>query len=200
MLLVGILYGSLHIDSVQTFFAKRLTTYLSKELNTKVYIDRVSFRFIKSIDLKGFYVEDQHGDTLIYSDQLSISISDISTKDRSLIINKLILEKAQFNLVKYKGESFNNLHFISEYFSSNDTSASGKPWNINVSNLVLRDVTKLQKLISDSAYNFVIFAPKKLSDHVYYEVYLSKEAHTLDFKTMAIVPSGDNANPSPPKL
>ncbi|MEO7266351.1 MAG: hypothetical protein ABIW38_15650 [Ferruginibacter sp.] len=67
-------------------------------------------------------------------------------------------------------------------------------------NLVLLDVNKLQKLIQDSAYNFVIFAPKKLSSHVYYKVYLSKEAHTLDYKTMAIVPSGDDANPSPPKL
>ncbi|MEO6404805.1 MAG: hypothetical protein ABIY51_14305, partial [Ferruginibacter sp.] len=66
-------------------------------------------------------------------------------------------------------------------------------------NLVLNDVNKIQKLITDNGYSYVIFAPQYYNNHVSYKIFLSMEAHLLEPKTMAIVPTGDDANPSPPK-
>ena len=90
MLVLGGLFGAIHLDTVQTFLAKRLTSYFSAELKTHVHIDGVSIRFMKSVVLEGFYVEDQHGDTLIYSDELKISINDISTKNKSLHLKRYL--------------------------------------------------------------------------------------------------------------
>jgi hypothetical protein len=67
-------------------------------------------------------------------------------------------------------------------------------------NLSLDKVNQLQKLILDSAASYVVFAPKKLGNHVYYKVYVTKESPVaLAARTAALIASGDDANPSPPK-
>ena len=151
MLIIGLLFGAIHLDSVQTFLAKRLTSYFSKELKTHVHINGVSIRFVKSIVLEGFYVEDQQGDTLVYTDELKIAIDDLSTKDHLLDIGKLTLSKGQFNLIHHKGEKHDNLHFITEYFSSTDTSSQGKSWTIKLKNVELKDVGFRNDVEDDSS-------------------------------------------------
>ena len=84
MLITGLLFGAIHLDMVQTFVAKRLTSYLSNQLKTTVHINHVSIHFVKSVVLEGFYVEDQHGDTLMYVDELKIAINELSTKNKFL--------------------------------------------------------------------------------------------------------------------
>ena len=158
MLLFGLLFCAVQIDAVQTFLARRLTAYLSNELNTTVNIQGVSIRFVKSIVLKGFYVQDLHGDTLVYTDELVVSINDLSTKNHTMVIGKLTLNRGQFNLIHYKGEEYDNLHFITEYFSSSDTSTSSSPWQIKVNDIVLKDVGfKLDEENDTAAYSGVNF-------------------------------------------
>jgi hypothetical protein len=152
VLLIGILFGAVHLDSVQTFLARRLTAYLSSELNTTVNVEKVSIKFIKSVVLKGFYVQDLHGDTLLYSDELNVSINDISTKDHKLEIGKLTLLNGDFNLKQYKGEKHDNLNFISEYFSSDDTSTASAPWKIKVVDVVLNNVHFTHEIKDDTAF------------------------------------------------
>jgi hypothetical protein len=66
-------------------------------------------------------------------------------------------------------------------------------------NLVLKNVNQLINKINNNQATHVIFAPKKLGDHVYYDIFLSKEPHLLSPKPFALIPTGDVANPSPPK-
>lgn len=126
---------------VQTFVAKRLTSYLSNQLKTTVHINHVSIHFVKSVVLEGFYVEDQHGDTLMYVDELKIAINELSTKNKLLLIGKLTVTNGQFNLIRYHGDDHDNVHFISEYFSSADTSSQSKAWDVKVNNLILKDIS-----------------------------------------------------------
>jgi hypothetical protein len=140
VLLVGLLFVSIQFESVQTFFAKRLTAYLSDELNTKVSIDRVSIRLIKSVVLKGLYIEDLHGDTLLYAGDLDVSIKDITTKKKFLEISKLTLSDAKFHLRHYSGDKHDNLYFLTDYFSSGDTTKSGTPWVVKLNDVALRNM------------------------------------------------------------
>jgi hypothetical protein len=139
LFLVGSLLVAIQIDAVQTFVSKRLAAYLSGQLHTRVAIEGVSIRFVKSIVLRGFYVEDLHGDTLIYTGELTASIDNISTAFRELEVSRIVLKKGQFNLVHYRGEEHDNLHFITEYFSSADTTPAGPAWKVKVNDLSLRD-------------------------------------------------------------
>jgi hypothetical protein len=152
VLAIGLFFIALTLESVQTYIAKRLTNYISEELKTTVRIERVNIRFLKSIILEELYVEDLHGDTLIYTSELKVWINDISTKNRKLEIGKLTLHKGNFKSIHYRGEEHNNLHFLTAYFSSNDTTtSSGKPWDIRLSGISLREFSYTYKLENDTA-------------------------------------------------
>jgi hypothetical protein len=137
-MLIVLLFVVVQFDSVQTFFAKRLTAYLSTELNAKINIDKVSIRFVKSVVLKGLYIEDQHGDTLLYAADFDVDINDISTKKHFLELNTITLSSAKFHLHHYKGDEHDNLHFLTSYFASSDTSTKGAPWLVKVKNVKLQ--------------------------------------------------------------
>ncbi len=126
----------LRADRVQTFFARRVAAYLSSELNTEVSIQGLSFRLIKNVRLNGVLIKDLHNDTLVYAKEIDVNISAFSTQKHLLKISKLTFNTAVFNLNKYKGEEHDNLHFLTEYFSSNDTTSSA-PWKVSVKNLSL---------------------------------------------------------------
>ncbi|MCX6290980.1 MAG: translocation/assembly module TamB domain-containing protein [Bacteroidetes bacterium] len=141
LLLIGTMFILLQAESVQTWLAQRAAAYLSDQLKTKVTIGSVSIQFVEKVSLKYLYIEDLHHNTLLYAEDLTINISDLSIKNHKLDISKTKLSHAKFSLMKYKGEAHDNLHFISEYFASKDTTASGKPWKINISDVRLDDVT-----------------------------------------------------------
>lgn len=122
----------------QTWLAQRLTSYLSDELNARISIEKVSIRFVSSVVLKGVFVEDQRRDTLLYADEISVSLNDLSTKNKTLGVNKATLRSGYFRLVQYKGELHDNMHFLLDYFSAGDTADTmAVPWKITLDKLSL---------------------------------------------------------------
>lgn len=155
----------MHLESVQTFLARRLTGYLSGQLNTEVTVRRVSIRFVKSVVLEGLFIRDLHGDTLLYADELTASVDDISTADHKLDIGRITLSNGRFNLHHYKGDEHDNLHFITEYFSSTDTTSSSSPWKVKVSDLSLKNLRFSHNEDSDTAsYTGVNFSHLDVSN------------------------------------
>lgn len=66
-------------------------------------------------------------------------------------------------------------------------------------NLVLDDIKKIKKLIKKNSANYVLFAPKKIDDHISYEIFLSKEDPKNLAPLFGRIPTNMDANPSPPK-
>ncbi len=140
LLIVGLAFLVAMAPPVQTWLAHRVSDYLSKELKTNVYVDKVRINFFKSLTLKGLLIEDLHLDTLLYAGELSLNLNDISTKNHILDIHEISLTDGGFYLREYHGEVNNNLDFILEYFSSgssNDTTA--RDYKITVENLKLQN-------------------------------------------------------------
>ncbi|MBP6401750.1 MAG: hypothetical protein KA492_04410, partial [Bacteroidia bacterium] len=106
------MFLALQFDSSQTWIARRLASYLSGELHTKITIDRVSIQFVQSVNLEGVYIEDQQQDTLLYAKKISLTFKDLSTEKRILAIDKLSLDNTFFRLVHYKGKEHDNLYFL----------------------------------------------------------------------------------------
>jgi uncharacterized membrane protein len=92
----------LQVDVVQTWLGRAATAYLSSELDTEISIERVSFRLVKSVVLKGVLIKDLHGDTLVHTSEINVSISKFSTKDHNLTVSNLLLSTGTFNLNRYK--------------------------------------------------------------------------------------------------
>lgn len=143
------------ISAVQTYLSQKAASYLSKKLNTEVKVGAVGITYsLDGIDgiLKNVSVNDLHKNTLISIKKITFNIKKISVKKNIVDINKLKLNNAVINLKKYKNEKSFNFQFLTDYFSSQDTSTTNKKWKITLktlnivnSNLVYKDQNKLLK-------------------------------------------------------
>ena len=140
ILIVGLAFLAATAPPVQTWLAHRVSAYLSKELHTKVYVDKVRLKFFTSMQLKGLYIADLHKDTLLYAGELTVNLNDISTKNHILDIHELKLADGGFFLKEYKGEDGSNLDFLLDYFTVADTAdTSSSRLKITVENLRLEN-------------------------------------------------------------
>lgn len=139
MFLLLSVFCILQVDTVQTWLGRVATAYLSSELDAEISVERISFRLVKSVVLKGVLIKDQHNDTLVYSKEINVSISKFSTKSHHITVNNLLVSNGDFNLNRYKGEQHDNLFFLTNYFSSTDTT-KGTPWNLVVKNVELENL------------------------------------------------------------
>ncbi|OOQ57432.1 translocation/assembly module TamB domain-containing protein [Mucilaginibacter pedocola] len=132
---------------VQTWAAKKATTYLSKELNTKVDIKSLYIVPFKSVVLEGLYVLDKQQDTLLSTPKLAVELSGFSLfssiKKRVIDFKSIQLDNGNVYLKKQK-DSTSNLKFIIDYFNSGgDTTkkdtAKGRPWKLNFEKIALNN-------------------------------------------------------------
>ena len=58
----------------QSIIVEKATSYVSDKTNTKVEVDRLFITFSGNVFLDGLYLEDQKGDTLVYSKNLEVDV------------------------------------------------------------------------------------------------------------------------------
>jgi hypothetical protein len=95
---------------------KKVAGDLSKELNTKVTIKKVDFRFFDKILLKELMVEDRQKDTLLYAATASANITDWFFIKDKVTLYKIGLENTVVNM--QRTDSVWNYQFLVDYFSS----------------------------------------------------------------------------------
>ena len=84
---------------VQTKVSQFLAEQLSEQLQADISLSSVNYTFFKRVQIRDLYIEDLHGDTLIYSELTKIRIKNIGSDRRGLEIRKIALENAWLNLV-----------------------------------------------------------------------------------------------------
>ncbi|MEO8088364.1 MAG: hypothetical protein ABI763_16205, partial [Bacteroidota bacterium] len=151
ILIVGLIFVAANVPSVQTWLAHRVSDYLSRELKTTVYVEKVKLKLFTSMELQGLFIADLHQDTLLYAEALTMNLNDISTKNKILDIHELKLQDGGFYLREYHGEDVFNLDFILNYFSSSNTSdTSSSSYKITVENLRLENVRFKYEVADDT--------------------------------------------------
>ncbi len=118
------------ISPVQTFLAQKATNYLSKELKTKVKIDKVDIVFFDQVALDGFLILDLEKDTLLAAETVFATLDDYSLSDLNFTVGKVRLNKG-YGHIKRNKEGKSNLQFIVDYFKS-DKPPSGKQLKLAV--------------------------------------------------------------------
>ncbi len=66
------------LPTVQNYLIDRATSYISKQLDTRVEIDRIRLGALGSLRVQGLYVEDYQQDTLLYVDNLKVFLSGLN--------------------------------------------------------------------------------------------------------------------------
>ena len=124
LLLLFILYGILHLSSVQTWLVKKIASNLSEKLNTKVTIKKVDVRFFNKVLLEGVMVQDRKKDTLLYAGVLRANVNDWFFFKDKIALENIGLDDAIVNMKRT--DSVWNYQFLVDYFASpNKTKKTG---------------------------------------------------------------------------
>lgn len=120
---------AIRTSPVQTYLAEKATDYLSKELNTKVHIDKVDIIFLDRVALQNVLILDQENDTLLFSKNIIATISDLNLKTKKYALNKVEIENA-YSHVKRDTTGLFNYKFIQNYFKREKRKESVKLFSI----------------------------------------------------------------------
>ncbi len=116
----------LSIPSIQTKLGNKATSYLQKEFNVAINVNKVDLSFLGKVQLKNVYIKDHHNDTLIFAKKLTTSILSF----RKMLNNKMefgTISLSDFKLFikTYKGEQDDALTIFVDKFD--DGKSTGKP-------------------------------------------------------------------------
>jgi hypothetical protein len=145
LVLFLLVYVPIQFPTVQTWIVQKVTTNLSKTLDTKVEIGSVNIKFFKTISLQNIYIEDQQNDTLIYAQELDASIGLFSIFESKIYLNQITLGQATVHVNRSSNDSLFNFNFLLNAFSTNesqvekDTTASNS-WEFEIGNVLLQEV------------------------------------------------------------
>lgn len=103
---------------MQNWATQHAAKFLSKELQVNIEIKSLYFKPFTSLNLKGLYIEDQEGDTLIYTENLDANLVLSQLLKNQVSIEKIQIQEGVVNL-KTLEDSTNNLQFLIDYFSPN---------------------------------------------------------------------------------
>ncbi|MDX8339682.1 translocation/assembly module TamB domain-containing protein [Draconibacterium sp. IB214405] len=92
---------------IQTQITRKIANKLSKDLQTNISIGKVDIGFFNRVKLEDVLIEDQAGDTLIYSEHISTRIDTLKFKNKQIVLRDLSFGNNSINLSKDSTELFN---------------------------------------------------------------------------------------------
>ncbi len=137
------LFFLLQTYGFQTWIAQRVAGWLSDETKAKVEIRSVSVDFFNKLVLQDVFIQDLHGDTLLFARKITVNINEFSSEDKVLDLKDASLEYAHIGLANYKSDSAMNFQFLVDAFASTDTTTNPdtSSWKISYGDLALKHVS-----------------------------------------------------------
>lgn len=130
----------INLVPVQNFVAQQTVKYLTRKLDTRIELDRVALKLPNRAQLKGFFVADQQGDTLLYARAAEFRIGWSLFKNR-WIVNHLKLEGGTVYLNRTENGPAWNLQFIIDAFSPQQPrERKAEPVDFRVNRVVLENM------------------------------------------------------------
>lgn len=124
--------------SFQTFVAKKASSYLSKELNTKIEIGRLEIIFPNKISLKDILILDLKKDSILQVKEISLIIGKVNLPKNRFIIAKTELNSGSIGISRDKQNGNYNYEFIADYFST-DSKSKTKPATLIFNEISMND-------------------------------------------------------------
>ena len=136
---MALLYGLLQLSGVQTWLVKKIAGNLSEQLETRVTLKKVDFRFFDKLLLKDLMVEDRKKDTLLFAGTASANITDWFFLKDTITLNNVGLEDAIINM--NRTDSVWNYKFLLDYFATPKSNKKKKnAFQIDVREVHLKNV------------------------------------------------------------
>lgn len=141
--LVAVIVLLINVTGVQNWMAQRAVTWLANKLHTKVSVKHVRIDFANHLLLQGLYIEDKHGDTLLYAGEAELKASDwFYLKKEKPVITYLGLHHAYGHLIRTAQNDEWNYQFVIDAFNTGkkDKTKSKNELELDLKHLDLQDV------------------------------------------------------------
>jgi hypothetical protein len=146
LFLLVALYIFIQTPFGQNWIVKQVTKRLSRDLQTKVKIDHVSFSLFNKMHLEGVLLEDRQGDTLLYARDMKVRITDWFFFKKEADLKYIGLEDA---IIKFqRTDSTWRQQFIFDYFASSPSDSTKKKKagiKFNLQKAEFKNVTFIKK-------------------------------------------------------
>ncbi|WP_240673156.1 translocation/assembly module TamB domain-containing protein [Aequorivita ciconiae] len=124
----------------QNIIVQRAVKYVSGKTHTRVEIDKLFITFDGNVMLKGLFLEDKKGDTLIYSKSLEADIPLLPLiRGNSFGIDNLYWEGLRANVIRKDSIDGYNFQFLIDAFVTPDTTTVAVDTTSSTMNLILGD-------------------------------------------------------------
>jgi hypothetical protein len=127
---------AIRTSQFQTYLGKKATAYLSRELKTKISIQKVDYYFFDKLALDGVFLLDKQNDTLADIKSIFLTLDKFNSKKKEIDIKDIRLKRGKIKIYREKQEGKFNYQFLSDYFSSDDTTKS-EPFQIAIQQVKL---------------------------------------------------------------
>ncbi|MFW6100813.1 MAG: translocation/assembly module TamB domain-containing protein, partial [Bacteroidota bacterium] len=138
-------------QSVQNYIVHRLSEVFSKKLDARIEIKSAYYTLFNKLVLEDVYMEDQRGDSLLYSKKLTGHLNFLNMKDRELYFKELSMDSATIHIRNDTARDI-NIRFLAEALRRKDTT---KPrMHIRCNNIAIKhsDVTYDTNLPKEEEY------------------------------------------------
>lgn len=144
----------------QNWIVGKVTQRLSKDLGTKIEIDRVDFSLFNNMHLEKVLIQDKRQDTLLYAGEVRVRITDWFFFKKNIELKYIGLDHAVIRLARK--DSIWNHQFLVDYFSSpsSGSKSQGGGTRLNLKKIDFQHVSFKQKdewLGQDMTISFTSF-------------------------------------------
>ena len=127
---------AVQIPAVQEFVIGEITKQISDKTETTVKAKGFRLRLFNSLSLRGLYIEDHNGDTLLFANDFQIEFENpiySYIQGRDFLVKGVQLKSGGFYQRKRKGETQTNVEvFLDAFGSSADRSGESPPDSSNL--------------------------------------------------------------------
>jgi len=102
---------------VQTWLVHKASNWLSSELGTKVWVNKVDVDFFKTAVLEGVYIEDELKDTMFYFRKLKVDYKNYDKYNHLINLNSLTIEDGKIFMGYHKNQKISNYQFFFDFLN-----------------------------------------------------------------------------------
>ena len=133
------LYVFFQFTFVQNYLTEKTAKILSKNLNTYVSVNNVSYTVLNDIIIEDVYIEDYLQDTLFYIGKISIRPVKLRLTKKEIRIKRIKINNLNSKI--YSDTSgYTNLQFFIDHIKSSEDKekdTTGKPMNLKIDKIII---------------------------------------------------------------
>ena len=129
----------LYLPWIQDFARRAAAGFLSDKLQTVVSVDKLHLKLFSRVTLDGFYVQDYHGDTLLYAGRIVVPLQSLNVFTGAVTLGRVGLEDVRFDLMQDSTRT-SNLRQILQRIKRKEKREKKRKFRLHAAGVTIRDM------------------------------------------------------------